>query len=196
MLKLIKLTVFAMGISLFSYSSLAAPVLTGSPDNYNGLNNLEVGGLGTFNIGIGDGDCASLFSGCNGAEDFTLTSLIEAEAVAGAIADAFAATGQFPEIEPDEFAGCTLTDVCQILIPYWNSIANSGVGAAQAIIASFGTGEGVSNWILSVDTSVDNGVTFGVVSQVPLPGALVLLLSGVLGLGLTGRKRKQYQAAA
>ncbi len=194
MIKLRKACFSSAFIMLFSLLSTSVQAVTWDWDATNevlsGANDVVVTGYGTFDIEFLEGTCVDIFSGCDSPSDFDFNTQAGAQAAAAAILEsvfvdiADGAPANFDTTDIDQIIGC-VTDSCNFAIPYSPDYSNLVI---------------VFNGTLEVDDRFNgapapvNGyggpwVRFTPVSSVPVPAAVWLFGSGLLGLiGIARRK--------
>lgn len=177
-------------------SAYAATLVVDGSGNLLGANGVDVPGVGTFNVIFDNGTCISLFDGCNDAGDFAFSSQTDAETAALALLNSVfldVAEGQF-DSDPPLTNGCSFLTVCDAVIPYGNT--SSPPDSVLVIFTINGDGDTFTDDILStsIDRSSDlsdhSNATWAVFSPVPIPAAVWLFGSGLIGLiGIAKRKK-------
>jgi len=188
-------------------SAGAAPILSGS--DLVGATGVVVGS-NIYDVEFVDGSCASVYSGCDEATDFTFTTLAEADQASQALLDEVL-VGIY-DTEPELTEGCTALDRCFVTTAYGFYLLSGttyGVDSAAArnVNTPDGSGDSISHSTMSTThdhSEPTNGsaarVTFarwtlvGPASapgpaNVPEPGILGLFAIGLLGVRRVARRR-------
>lgn len=160
-----------------------------------GARNLDVDGA-LYDVTFVEGSCFTLFDECDEASDFPINDEATARAAGQALLDQVFIDSVFGEFDSDpSLTGvCNLPDGCQLIIP-------------------FAVDRNLVSWILSVngpDESLDN-LFDGTIpkrndtseapfaayaffsrtsTSIPEPSTLLLFGLGLVGLGLTSRRRR------
>jgi len=177
-----------------------------------GATGVDVNGI-LFDVEFLDGTCAELYNGCDENTDFPFTNpadLNDTVLITAAVTALFekvlidSPSGAFDSF-PIFINGCVLAGACQVNTPLF-------VGASTEFIPAFGAFNDIaveqgnttnldriiegsvyfnSNPLpLSPSTDASVFAVWSPTTVVPVPAALWLFLSGILGLTLLGKKRK------
>jgi hypothetical protein len=92
-----------------SLSATAAPIVVGG--ELVGATGVAVGGS-IYNVDFIDGSCASVYSGCDAASDFTFNSLADGDLASQALLDQVL-VGIY-DTTPSLTIGCTASDRCHV----------------------------------------------------------------------------------
>ncbi|OGU52176.1 MAG: hypothetical protein A2199_07630 [Hydrogenophilales bacterium RIFOXYA1_FULL_63_33] len=197
----------AVGLLVIPYlagnSVQAAPILQTdiTTGTLSGALNVDVNGT-LYDVRFVDGTCMALFSGCDNGSDFPFATLAEATAAGQALLDFvfinIPGSYRFDEF-PGQTVGCLGTSTaCSVYIP--TGIANDGsvqgvVAVNNISIASDFVG-GLAGLAPSYDTAANDSqhrFVWAAWSQpvtVPEPGALSIMVAGLLGLAFTRAGRR------
>ncbi|GMG81213.1 hypothetical protein LNKW23_04250 [Paralimibaculum aggregatum] len=159
--------------------------------------------LGIYDITLHETSCVALYNGCDGPEDVDFPDLDLARSVGQAVLEQVLIDGPAGNFRSDPTAifGCSDPLRCYVVIPAEVDGAYDGMWAAAPFLnlyhISLGLpGSGVaSSWTTRVESMAlrDDSVlaSFERVgdADVPLPAALWLLLGGLGGLAVAGRRR-------
>lgn len=176
---------------MFGHSAGASLVIQYDANGFiDGASGVVVGG-NEFSVEFRSGNCVEAFDGCvNGALAFS--TFDQAKEAAQALVDQL-----FPLfLEPTQMSGCYLTTVCNVLTPY-------SIAVNSAVSRKFGSFLDLDDTVTG-PASLPPSTTIGVIGSepgriyarwtqttvVPLPAAAWLLLSGLAGLGVLGRRHK------
>lgn len=170
----------------FSEARAATPVVGGG--ELVGASNVDVGGL-LFNVVFQEGTCTDLFSGCDGAEDFTFTNLTAASGASQALLQQVfldGALGQF-DSDPSLTRGCSDPLQCLVLTPY--AISTDGTRVAFGQAQNRVGADGIQGNFASVDfdTTGDPRRTYAVWTVVPEPGTGLMVAAGLAILSMRRR---------
>ena len=181
----------------------AAVVLQVSAGVLTGASGVTVGALpGTYSVAFLDGNCNTLFAGCNPSL-FAFSSAGQALGASAALLDSvFVDTGQglFDSV-PGLTRGCNSTAICTVITPYAITTVSSQleVGVAynyDALVAVADTAD-LGAVLQTRNTFFESGLVYAVWSReagapaaVPEPGTLALLGSAGAVLGWTQRRRR------
>jgi hypothetical protein len=97
----------------------AAPILVIDGGKLTGATGVDVGGT-LYDVTFVEGSCATVFTGCDEASDFTFTNGATALAAINALADQVfldGSSGAF-DTEPSLTFGCTFSELCIPITPY------------------------------------------------------------------------------
>jgi hypothetical protein len=155
-----------------------------------------------FDVRFVDGTCISLFTGCdNNVDDLTFRNSGTGGDATSSLLNFLGDTNQ-----PNSILGCESTTDCFITIPININLAGNNVsGSTLWLIA------GLTNDLPITESSAaqrDQDLLFvanrtyaifslsdvGIPSEVPIPGALPFMISGLAGLGFMGRKKRKHNA--
>ncbi len=176
-----------LAIPLLLLTSLThAVTLNVSNGTLTGFSDLDVDGT-LYDATLVEGSCAFLFSGCDSNSDFIFdgqTAGLAAQAMIRAIQDsAF-------DYNPNDIFGCTGSN-CFIVVPYE---VGGIVGAAGLIVRDslYTDFVNISNLYPTDDTSDLDSYVYAkfTVSAVPVPTAVWLFGSGLIGLAGLARRKK------
>ncbi len=153
-----------------------------------------------YDVSFQDGTCISLFGGCDEPSDFFIPDIATGEAANAALLEqVFIDTqaGQFDTI-PGLTNGCggaTNDFVCNVHSPISDPPpTSSGFATSFARnrnLDNLDSSTGFAGWPTDVDFSPRDNLTFAVWSNpVPIPAAVWLFGSGLLGLIEIARKKK------
>jgi len=123
-------------------------------------------------------------SGCNGVNPCTAASSADASYAAPASGNWGATYG----------AGLSAAGTVDNALNFYSvSAANSSSGVTSAIVTQYANSVGVAKWLLTSS----GGLTYTLAgTSVPLPAAVWLLVSGLMGLGTVSRRRAAASLAA
>jgi len=167
-----------------------------------GASDVDVGGT-LYDVSFADGACASVFGQCDNSH-FTFTDQTSAIAASHAILDQVlldGASGTF-DASPILTNGCDSNNNCDVYTPYTTypyptpTDPNVGLHNALARNWSIQSSDGVfccTNSSTTFDTTTTAYATWAVWTPVvptPLPAGFPLLISGLAGIGLVGRRGK------
>jgi len=202
-----------MGLLLMVYPLASnGATLTVNNGMLMGATGVDVNGI-LFDVEFLDGTCAELYNGCDENTDFPFTNpadLNDTVLITAAVTALFekvlidSPSGAFDSF-PIFINGCVLAGACQVNTPLF-------VGASTEFIPAFGAFNDIaveqgnttnldriiegsvyfnSNPLpLSPSTDASVFAVWSPTTVVPVPAALWLFLSGILGLTLLGKKRK------
>lgn len=183
-------------------STCTAAILRISDGILTGAFDVDVSGT-LYDVEFNDGTCADLFTGCDSLTDFTFTTGTLAIAASQALLDQVFVDGLQGNFDssPRFIRGCsdnTGQGFCSVFTPVDflvnNYLAqNSSIEAGDLVRAAFTlSGENLSIY----DTTVyavwsPHGTTTGPIpsSAVPIPSSAALLVTGIIALGVMGRRR-------
>lgn len=189
----------ALGLSASMSHALTYDVVGGQ---LVGASDVNVGGL-LYSVSFQDGSCASLYSGCNEASDFTFSTAADAQDASNALLDQVFVNSPFGNFDtaPELTLGITSTFLGFVLTPFDNSGSTAlGFGALNR---NGTNNDGVFSLSFSAtDTSSSGFFTYAVwtpnpsLPPVPLPPAVLLLLTALGGVfSLRHMSRRRTQAA-
>jgi len=185
-----------VGLIMMAPTSVNAATLLMNSGELAGASGVNVNGT-LYDVSFFSGSCASVYGGCDTADDFTFQTVSDADAASSALLgqvliniDGFA----FDD-SPELTLGCTGVQQCQVNTAYAVSggwvdfrVAFNKWNIANEDWDSLGSGQGVT----SVDPPADQlwaKWTVSEVQVVPVPAAAYLFGSALLGL--IGIKRKK-----
>jgi len=184
--------VFVLG--LFSSGIFADPVLEIQTGQLVGATGVDVDGI-LYDVAFVEGSCVTLIAGCDGNGSFLFTQ-------AGAVLAAQALIDQIFSLapyttNPSLISGCSSTVICYVITPF--ALVPGGVDIARVMVRAL-ISEKVqilAAWNKNVSTGTLGKSVYAVwsLSAVPLPAAVWLFGSALVGLGLVGRRRKQFSGA-
>lgn len=184
--------VFVLG--LISIGIFADPVLNVQGGQLMGATGVEVDGVLYDVEFVDNGSCVTLFSGCDEVSDFFFTEAQAGLASQALIDQIFQFTPY--NTDPTSIFGCTHASTCYVVTPFMNSPPNQADVLRSVVRASFSefvstTSYSMTKFFSSLPKSV---YAVWSVSAVPLPAAVWLFGSALVGLGMVGRRRKQHAA--
>lgn len=186
----------ALGFTTISTQAATLTVIAGQ---LTGATNVDLGGLGFFDVEFIDSSCADLFSGCDAAPDFDFNQANSQFAAQALFDQVFLDTpgGSF-DSDPTLTIGCSFASGCLVFIPYGINGLNS-ISITTATNAANDIGDGVGAAIIgpNIDLSSSGNqvyARFSAVSAVPVPAALPLFGTGLAIMGFMGWRRKRKAA--
>ena len=162
-----------------------------------GASEVAVGGA-LYDVRFLDGTCISLFTGCDDSTDFAFASAADALIAAQALLDQVLTDtplGQFDSVVALT-SGCTNSDLgaCGLITPY--AAANGFVDVVDVENFFVEDADRVAQFPSepSFDTTSNPAFTYAVwsLASLPEPGSFGLLVCGILGLGLTRRRKRVH----
>jgi hypothetical protein len=178
----------------------AATLTTNSSGQLTGATGLNLGALGTYNVSLVEGTCASLFKTCTSNSDFPFNTQADATTAANALLGAIAATTF--SANPDLTMGCgpTYVSQCLMMIPY-HVDAQGNVSLVNAVnnsslygVADSATPSSINLNVNDSNTANDTSRVYAVFSRsasaVPEPTSWAMMLVGFAGIGMFFRSRK------
>jgi hypothetical protein len=193
----------ALFFGMSAIPAIAATLNIDSSGQLLGASNVSFRGL-AYDVSFEDGTCAAIFSGCNDASDFAFTNATTAEwaslALANIVFRDIPSVGSF-DSDPSLTRGCG-TIRCYIITPYLRASTtefSSSTFKNAGYFETDGTPDldfGVNFSTVSI-SNADNGAqtVFAIwtpvtaTSPVPIPAAIWLFGSGLLGLVGIARKK-------
>ncbi|AEF99415.1 hypothetical protein [Methylomonas methanica] len=193
---------FLLTLLLFCSASIAAPVFQIDGNGIlTGATGVDVGGT-LFDVEFVDGDCVSLFDGCDSSDDFVFKEIGPAEEASKSLLEEVF-VGVFDD-DQTLTRGCETSSFfgCVIITPYKINPADSNFvfvnianNRSNLSVDSF---IGSSN-LITFDTALFGDYTYARWSQVttvPLPPAFYLWLTGLISLFAGYRPKKINKSIA
>ncbi len=177
----------------FFLSCMALPVfaLTISP---SGIVGIEVNGV-LYDVAFEDGNCITVFSGCDDQSDFLFDVNTISDAV---VALSEAVRGTIYDTDPSLIDGCDDSRLCNIRTPYAGFSDHVG---SFAVVGVFSNDTRLDSVSLVVNVPIDffqpnDGRVFAVwsVAAVPVPGSVLFIFSfcaGFLGINAMRKTKKR-----
>ena len=175
--------------------SVNAALLTVNEGQLVGATGVNVNGA-LYDVSFMDGTCFALYNGCDDSTDFLFSGNTASQAASDALLEQVF-IGLYDD-EPSLTMGCSFDTRCRVLtadgvvggegdLIHGSFAVNSKKGATQGDTTAGGTFD-----VLSFDTSTMDNRTMAVwtVSAVPLPAAVWLFGSGLIGLIGIARRNK------
>jgi len=173
-----------------------------------GATGVDVNGT-LYDVSFLDGTCIELYNGCDGNTDFPFTNPADLNdgVLLGAAMQALldqvfidSPLGTF-DSQPDSMNGCNVPGGCRVFTPLWANVGANSVGVFSAFnsVQEFrddvGSGGGSRTFdtrpVLGVVEDISVYAVWNGVAVVPIPAAVWLFGSGLLGLvGFSNRKKK------
>jgi hypothetical protein len=186
----------------------SAKLTTNSSGQLTGATGLNLGALGTYDVSLVEGTCASLFNNCNSNSDFAFTNQADATTAGNALLGLIAGAASF-NANPDLTFGCgpTYVSQCLMLIPYQVdsrgnvSIANATNNSSVYGVADTTSYSSLNLNISDVSTANDSSRVYAKFTQsptaVPEPASWAMMLFGfgAVGMSLRSRQQKLHQLA-
>lgn len=172
----------------------AATLNLDSGGNLLGASGIEVGGS-HYDVSFGNGICADFWPRCGDiTPEFTFQTASDAMAAATALITALFSANNAFDATPTLTNGCNDSSACYIITPYaldgdmetvfaYNAVNLSGGGSDTVIMASIGTYTPTNPDATYARWSVS-------VSPVPVPAAVWLFGTALVGLPAFGKRRK------
>ncbi|MEM8843974.1 MAG: hypothetical protein AAGB35_02930 [Pseudomonadota bacterium] len=154
-------------------------------------------GFDVYNVRFGDNSCANLYSGCDEVSDFEFQFLALAQNAAASLIQQVFLDGPLGDFDSDPTLtnGCEANPFnrCDIWIPY--ALNDSGVILMEYFNFSDSSGltDGASSEgpeDINFDTSTDPQITYAIFTPVPVPAAVWLMGSALVGLVGLSRRTK------
>lgn len=184
---------------LFTANTYAAMIVTDINGQLLGATGVKVGST-FYDVEFVDGTCTGLFSGCDEPGDFIFNTEDGALAAAEALLDQVFINSDRYGLVPRLTNGCEFIPQCTVIIPYAVAAISplrAAVAAAanrENLIADFTTTNQFSGTINTIQSADVTYAVFTSVQPVPVPAAVWLFMSGLLGLVYKGRKAGQAAA--
>lgn len=189
-----RLTLISLALLGLSLSSASAATLNiDGGGNLLGASGVDVGGT-IYDVEFLDGSCVDNFNGCDAVSDFDFTTEADALLASAALMVIILDTvdGDFDSV-PTLTNGCSFDSWCYIVTPY----ELVGVNMEGAFFLNFssangGTDESGSPLRVEISNGNSSNVVYAdwSVSQVPVPAALWLFGTALIGLVGFGKRRK------
>jgi len=193
-MQFVKTVACLIALSLASAVHSATPIVVGG--TLTGATGVNVGG-NTYNVEFLDGQCTTLFSGCDDAADFTFQNETDALAAAEALLNQVF-TGAY-DTQSNLTRGCTdiWVTACEVFIPYQR--VGDGVLGTAANNDDNESSDGFSTSAADpyADTSSLYLVTyarFTLAGGVPEPSTWAMMLLGFGAIGFAIRRQKADEA--
>ena len=163
-----------------------------------GASDVFVSGAGWYDVNFVDGTCIGLFDGCDADEDFDFGSPVDANRAAQALVDQVfidGPDGMF-NTSPGLTFGCGDPDRCVVVIPH--TVLDAPLFMSAITMNNIGTGN--AGWTIFsnvLDSSIYDLKVFAqfeLISAVPVPAAVWLFGSALIGLFGFSKKRKGLTA--
>lgn len=196
-------------VVFLSYALLpsSAPAIMWNVDSATGkllgASGVDVGGR-VYDVMFVDGTCIGLFGGCDSSSDFTFQTAADASAASQALLDQVfldppASPGNF-DTQPELTNGIASTSVAHAVTAY-DFIADIPdtvlVYSADNFKSESSDGISYTTFDTNIDTLTSILITWAVwtpaSTPVPEPTTILLLGSGLVGIGVLRRKLKQRQ---
>lgn len=174
---------FILFLLLLSKSTFAATLTIDTFGELTGATDVNVNGA-FYDVAFVDGDCITLFSGCDALSDFTFQSIAEGVDASQALFDQvlldIVGLDSY-DTDPEKLIGCTNSGLCRILTPY-GFTSEGNVAGASADNDAIEAGDIITPNI-GISASLDlTGVTLANYAvwtaqptSVPLPASGLLL---------------------
>ena len=193
--RFILISLSLLGLSVSSVNAVTLNVVGGQ---LMGADNVDVNGS-LYDVDFMDGSCISLFDGCDESADFTFFNDSDALAASQALLDQVlldTPQGDF-DSEPQLTNGCSGDGLCQIVTPFGLD------GAGVALLAEarnyapgvFTDRSDFTSTPADTNTGVFFGATYAIwapVSPVPIPAAVWLFGTALVGLIGFGRRKSEH----
>ena len=174
--------------------ALAATLTVNENGMLTGATGVNVGGT-LYDVAFVEGNCATLFSGCDEQPDFLFADAATASAAAAALMDQVFVDGGGDLIfdsDPLRTFGCLIVS-CSAYVPYMSSDGVLGQEIAYNHPSTYVDGISVSALTAQYNLADDIGGLYAVftVPSVPEPSTWAMMLVGFGGMGVAFRRRRK-----
>lgn len=204
-MRLTHIGLFAVSLALLAAPARSALLNVDTGGNLLGAQDVNVAGVGLFDVAFAEDSCANLFPDCNDASDFHLANQTEVGAAAQALLDqVFINDGPLRLFDDDPTLtfGCGASSFglgCNVMIPFGNLLPNGRIPIGSAvnrnqlqtdtIINSGSIGPSFNSaasetHVFAIFTAASSSPT----SSVPEPAGLLLVGAGLAALTALRRR--------